>query len=251
MSSAYPTGILPYPSTPVVDGDTIYADHVWRLYDELSGVEATLGTNVQGFYPTLRDRVENLVDKSGSVLSGNLGLIGSNPIISGKDNLTFIAYGNDGEFALRAGGSEFSAVTIYVSNSAVMQFISGLTTTQVPFRSMGIYPSVDATYDLGTQSKHYKTLWVDAISGINLSGVVTNSVQYMEQPSGVVNGANAVFTLNNSPYDNSLLLYKNGLLMIPSGVSNVTYDFTLSGNTITYVSAPPSGTLHIAARYEY
>lgn len=257
MGSNYPTGILPYPVTPILDGDTIWDYHIYQLYDDVSGIEVTLGTGVQGSYATLRERIEaitvgsNFVSKAGDIMSGNLNFNGSNPVISGKDNLTFVAWGSDGELVFRAGGSEFSTISMYVNGNTVVTYSSGLVNNQVIQRTQGVYPSADGIYDLGTDTKHYKTLWVDAISGINLTGIVTNSTQYMEQPSGVVNGVNAVFTLNNSPYDNSLMLYRNGLLMIPSGVSDVTYDFVLSGNTITYAAAPPSGTLHIAARYEY
>lgn len=376
MGSNYPTGILPYPVTPILDGDTIWDYHIYQLYDDVSGIEATLGTGVQGSYATLRERIEaitvgsNFVSKAGDIMSGNLNFNGSNPVISGKDNLTFVAWGSDGELVFRAGGSEFSTISMYVNDNTVVTYSSGLVNNQVIQRTKGVYPSADGIYDLGTDTKHYKTLWVDAISGMTLGDVVgpssvedntlvrfdnttgkliqssaitigdgptpfmrasgnfsiqakdadltlesyqnsapynsslirllrdqgivyilsnsgiqvesvifpttsgtlsvgtpalpfasgyfntingtaINRVKYMEQPSGVVNGVNAVFTLSNSPYDNSLLLYKNGLLMIPSGVSDVTYDFVLSGNTVTYVAAPPSGTLHIAARYEY
>ena len=59
-TSIFPTGILPYPTTPVVDGQTIYSQHVWTLYDELSGVEANLGLNIKGAYASANSRFNAL-----------------------------------------------------------------------------------------------------------------------------------------------------------------------------------------------
>lgn len=53
-----------------------------------------------------------------------------------------------------------------------------------------------------------------------------------ETPVGTVNGSNAVFTLNYGPSPvTSLRLYRNGILL-KEGV-----DFTLTGNTITFLTA--------------
>jgi hypothetical protein len=52
-----------------------------------------------------------------------------------------------------------------------------------------------------------------------------------ETPSGTPDGANAAFVLSQAPNPpESLLMYRNGLLM-KSGL-----DFTLSGNTVTFVA---------------
>jgi len=62
-----------------------------------------------------------------------------------------------------------------------------------------------------------------------------------EVPSGTINGANAVFTLANAPSPAaSLELFLNGVLQRPAGV-----DYTLSGLTITYVTAPLTGETHV------
>lgn len=63
-----------------------------------------------------------------------------------------------------------------------------------------------------------------------------------ETPSGTINGVNTVFTLANTPNPTtSLELTTNGALQKAGGV-----DFTLSGNQITYVNAPPLGSIHLA-----
>ena len=65
------------------------------------------------------------------------------------------------------------------------------------------------------------------------SGIGSN-----ETPSGTINGVNAVFTLARSPSPaGSLTLYLNGQLQHAAGL-----DYTLaSGNQITFVSAPLTG----------
>ena len=63
-----------------------------------------------------------------------------------------------------------------------------------------------------------------------------------ETPTGTINGSNAIFTLANSPSPaTSLILIKNGAVQTAGGV-----DYTLSGLTITYVTAPADGSTHIA-----
>jgi hypothetical protein len=60
-----------------------------------------------------------------------------------------------------------------------------------------------------------------------------------ETPGGSINGTNLIFTLANAPNPAlSLKLYKNGVLLQENG------DFTLSGNTITFINSavtPQSG----------
>ena len=66
----------------------------------------------------------------------------------------------------------------------------------------------------------------------------------VETPSGTIDGANAAFTVTYSPNPTtSLMLFKNGVFQTPGGV-----DYTLSGNTITYVAGaiPVTGDAHVA-----
>lgn len=63
-----------------------------------------------------------------------------------------------------------------------------------------------------------------------------------EVPSGTVDGSNAAFTLAHTPTAGSVHLYKNGLRQTP------TTDYTISGDTITFVSdnKPQTGDLLLA-----
>lgn len=64
----------------------------------------------------------------------------------------------------------------------------------------------------------------------------TNFVDY-ETPSGSINGSNVTFTLANTPVAGSEHVYLNGLRQ-DVGAGN---DYTISGATITYLSAPLTG----------
>lgn len=58
-----------------------------------------------------------------------------------------------------------------------------------------------------------------------------------ETPSGSVNGSNTSFTLANTPASGTEQVYLNGILQEP-GAGN---DYTISTNTITYLTAPATG----------
>jgi hypothetical protein len=58
-----------------------------------------------------------------------------------------------------------------------------------------------------------------------------------ETPGGLVNGSNTTYTLANTPVVGSEEVFLNGLLQEP-GAGN---DYTISGATITYLTAPPTG----------
>lgn len=51
-----------------------------------------------------------------------------------------------------------------------------------------------------------------------------------ETPSGVINGVNNTFTLANTPKAGTVVLYRNGLR------SQLTVQYTISGDTITFVA---------------
>jgi hypothetical protein len=58
-----------------------------------------------------------------------------------------------------------------------------------------------------------------------------------ETPSGSINGSNVTFTLANTPLAGSEQVFLNGILQEP-GAGN---DYTISTNTITYLTAPATG----------
>jgi uncharacterized protein YoxC len=67
-----------------------------------------------------------------------------------------------------------------------------------------------------------------------------------ETPGGAINGINLTFTLASAPNPaGSLRLFRNGLLMDPSG------DYTLSGSSITITSTAPQTGDSLAAYYRH
>lgn len=64
-----------------------------------------------------------------------------------------------------------------------------------------------------------------------------------ETPTGDIDGSNKSYTLTNTPSSNSLHLYRNGQYQTAGGK-----DYTLSGKTITMVTAPRSGNV-LTAKY--
>ena len=92
------------------------------------------------------------------------------------------------------------------------------------------------------------------ITGTNVGSAITATVgtgaglnfANNETPTGSINDSNVTFTLANSPSPVlSLDLKLNGAMQTAGGV-----DFTLSGATITFVVAPPTGSI-IRASYRY
>jgi len=71
--------------------------------------------------------------------------------------------------------------------------------------------------------------WVEGASDPN------NSIIVGETPTGDINSSNVTFTLANSPVAGSLEVFLNGLRQL------LTTHFTLSGDTITFVTAPQTG----------
>jgi len=70
-----------------------------------------------------------------------------------------------------------------------------------------------------------------------------------ETPSGAFNGINATYTLAHTPLAGTLLLFLNGQFQHPG----LTADYTLSGSTITYNTAPSANFsgLPFTAAYRY
>lgn len=58
-----------------------------------------------------------------------------------------------------------------------------------------------------------------------------------ETPSGSINGSNTAFTLANTPISGTEEVYLNGILQDPGAGA----DYTISGATLTYATAPVSG----------
>lgn len=78
------------------------------------------------------------------------------------------------------------------------------------------------------------------------TGGASQNFAVRETPSGAVNGVNTSFTLANTLVSGSEEVYLNGLLQEP-GAGN---DYTISGATITYLTAPVTGD-RVRVSYRY
>lgn len=78
---------------------------------------------------------------------------------------------------------------------------------------------------------------------ISATAAIANTKLAMTFPRDkfIGNGVTTTFTLTATPYSNSLAVYKNGLLQ-NDGIGN---DYTVSGATITFATAPANGAVII------
>lgn len=91
-----------------------------------------------------------------------------------------------------------------------------------------------------TAGKTYKMIL--AMTKKMIDDIEDNREVSNEVPSGTINGSNTVFTLASTPLPaSSLKLYQGGIRVKAGGE-----DFTLSGATITFVFAPPTGSILLA-----
>jgi len=73
----------------------------------------------------------------------------------------------------------------------------------------------------------------------------SNPTFYEETPSGTINGSNTTFTLAHTPTSNtSVLVFLNGVMQTQGAGA----DYTISTTTITYNTAPPTGSV-LTAQY--
>ena len=77
-----------------------------------------------------------------------------------------------------------------------------------------------------------------------VSGTSTINFADSETPTGDVDGANTDFVLAHTPETGSLKVYLNGMRM------SLTEDYTLATATITFLTAPDSGSI-ITCDYRY
>jgi len=175
------------------------------------------------------------------------------------------------------GAATFSGNTLNIPNYANTTYTAGtgLTLTGTAFSvnasqsistlsnltSNGIIKTSGGTGALsiataGTDYQAPITLTTTGSSGAaTFSGNTLNIPQYSgggggatyvsgETPSGSINSSNTSFTLANTPVSGSVSLYLNGVQQVP------TTDYTISGSTITFVTAPFTGD-YLKAIYEH
>jgi len=131
----------------------------------------------------------------------------------------------------------FITVNIHGGGLATIYSDNGLTTIANPTTSSALgrfnFYVANGRYDI-------------TVSGTGISTVVQSDVIIIDDTSispliGTVNGSNTVFTTSIQP-GTVIQIYRNGILQ-RAGSGN---DYTISGNTITFATAPLSGDILIA-----
>jgi hypothetical protein len=125
-----------------------------------------------------------------------------------------------------------------------------LANTPNPSSSLGIYfnglrQRLTTDYTLSSATITFTTAPDSGglLADYQIPGGTIHSFALGEVPSGTVNGTNVTFTLAHTPISSTLALYFNGLR------ERQGTDYTLSGATATFTTAPDSGGL--LADYQY
>jgi hypothetical protein len=163
----------------------------------------------------------------------------SNPGTSTFDGVTL----SSGDLILLLAQSAAAENGLYVFNGS-----GSALTRHAAMDNWVEVPGAMVTVDQGTSnadkiylctSDQGGTLGTTAINFIviNSTGLTSSNFVDKETPSGSVNGSNTTFTLANTPTVGSEHVYLNGILQ-ESGAGN---DYTISGATITMLTAPLTG----------
>lgn len=184
----------------VQEGATLH-DTVWLITSDLGG---TLGT-------TAVDSIQ-LPGPSDILAGAGLTRTGQSiDIVTADASMTIGA--NSIQVHLDAAG----AITVTASGIGIN--VGAATGLQITSNALGIKLN-GASLTLGA-------------SGLSVT-TPTPTFITREVPSGSINGSNTAFTLANTPTAGSEQVYLDGILQ-QSGAGN---DYTISGNAITYLTAP-------------
>lgn len=204
-----------------------------------TGTVSTDAVNL-GQVQSLIAALNSLFDTKPSARAATTGNITiSNPATASFDGVTLA----NGEILFVRAQSSAAENGLYTFNG------SGSALTRIP--EMDAWNEIPgAFFAIEEGSTYADSLWLcTANSGgtlgstsitfqqVNASGLTASNFVDKEVPSGSINGSNTSFTLANTPVAGSEHLYLNGVLQEP-GAGN---DYTISGGTITMLTAPLSG----------
>jgi hypothetical protein len=149
---------------------------------------------------------------------------------SSRVDLTYVKAGTNITIAL--SGPYNDTATINSSGGSGGTGLDSLTL----YRVAGASDSSYLDFPRKKQDSIYRIHFVGAGGGtITSSGVDPASFINGETPSGTINSTNLVFTLANTPVTGKEYIYLNGIRQ------KRTTDYTISGSTITFITAPATG----------
>ena len=214
-------GYTPIKNKDYFDGKDAVLDEIKVISEVLSKVPIPRdGLNGKDGESIVGPRGENGIDgKDGSPDTGEQIIEKLNPI---KNSLDFTVLKNIPDFLTtrdigQSGGG----------GGPTLQFQDeGVTITQSPITKLNVTGTGGSIVYSG-----------NGLATLDLTGGSGSPVTYFaETPSGTINSSNVTFTLANSPTSNECVIVILDGLTQYNGI-----DYTVSGSTITFVSAPATG----------
>lgn len=222
---------------PVAEG-TVNHDTLWLVTADQGGtLETTAVTTVQLPGPS------DIIAGDGLTRTGQtIDVIAADSSLNVGANNIGVAAGEGVEISTGVR-VKLDGTTIARSGSGIKVADAGITGTQLAASvagdglSGGAGSALSVNTDDSTIEKSSDALRVKD-AGITPAKLGTGARTVVrETPSGSVNGSNTAFVLANTPASGMEQVYLNGILQEP-GSGN---DYTISTNTITYLTAPVTG----------
>jgi hypothetical protein len=163
-------------------------------------------------------------------------LLFSAPIIlTGAGTLVNLATQVSGVLATGNGGTGQNSSAVFPASGTLMTTTTGVAASQLPNPTASTLGGVESLAPCSA-GQHINTI---STSGVPACSADTGANLNQAAPTGTINGSNVTFTLSPTPAAaGNVNCFENGLQQ-QQGAGN---DYTISGATITYLTAPPTGT---------
>lgn len=132
------------------------------------------------------------------------------------------------------GGTAVNSTAVFPSSGTLMTTGTSIAAAQLPNPSATTLGGVQSLAPCSSGSS------INTISTSGVPGCAVNTITFNQgAPTGTINGVNTTFTLSPTPAAAANVnCFENGIQQ-QQGAGN---DYTISGATITYLTAPPTGT---------
>jgi hypothetical protein len=154
-------------------------------------------------------------------------------LLLGAGTVVNLASQVSGILAGTNGGTGITSTAVYPASGTIMTTVTGVTAAQLPAPTATTLGGIESiTCGAGTKIGTIST------AGVPTCVTETGSNQNQGAPTGTINSSNTSFTLSPTPtVAANVNCFLNGLQQ-RQGAGN---DYTISGATITYLTAPATG----------